>query len=73
MPPRKKIARKDKPVTPKWTIISPDGNLKYPPALGRDLVGFDEGLARDLAASAHPSHEWTAVPVSSVVGNAEDE
>ncbi|NBW14960.1 MAG: hypothetical protein EBR82_43865 [Caulobacteraceae bacterium] len=64
MPPRKKIARKDKPVRELWTVIGPGGELKYKPALGTEVVGMDEELARSLAESADPSHEWRAVPVS---------
>jgi hypothetical protein len=56
---RKKVQRKDKPETPKWTVIDAHGKLKYQPALGTELVGFDENLARSLAEGG-----WTAIPVA---------
>ena len=71
MAPRKKIARVEKPVREPWTIVDAQGHLKYQPALGTQIVGFDEELARSLAANAHPSHGWRAVPVSEVHSDGE--
>lgn len=66
MPPRKKVARKEKPAAELWTVIDQEGRLKYQSALGAQAVGFDKNLALDIAQPAHGSHAYRAVPVSEV-------
>lgn len=64
MPPRKKIARKEKPVRETWVVCDQAGRLKYPPKLGEEAAGYSEEKAKRLAEPAHESHEWLAMPIS---------
>ena len=68
MPPKKRIARKDKPKREKWVVVNAQGALKYPAKLGETPEGFSKDKAHRLALPAHESHAYTAVPIGYFLG-----
>ena len=63
MPPKKKIARKEKPEPIRYVVTDRQGRLKYLPKLGEEVIGFPLERAQKLAEPAHPSHDYTVLSV----------